>query len=87
VKAYLLFNRQTPGEGMMQDMQNRLQEADVQVELVDADSPGGIGIAQDYDVLGRPAVVLVREDGTLVQAWQGSDGLPTVSDVSYLAHQ
>ena len=71
----------------MEEMKKQLTEADVEVELVNADSPGGIGLAEDYDVMGRPAVVLIREDGTLVQAWQAADGLPTVSDVSYLAHQ
>ena len=71
----------------MEEMKKQLTEADVEVELVNADSPGGIGLAEAYDVMGRPAVVLIREDGTLVQAWQGADGLPTVSVVSYLAHQ
>ena len=71
----------------MQDMKKRLQEAEVDVEMMDADSPGGIGMAETFDILGRPAVLLVRDDETLVRAWQGSDELPPVSEISYLAHQ
>lgn len=71
----------------MEDMSKRLDEAEVEVELVDADSPRGIGMVESYDIMGRPALALIREDGTPVQVWQGEDGLPTVADVSYLAHQ
>jgi hypothetical protein len=71
----------------MQDLVKQLQEADVDAELINADSPGGIGMAETFDILGRPAVVLVRDDETLVRVWQGTDDLPPVSEISYLAHQ
>jgi hypothetical protein len=71
----------------MEDFKNRLEEAQVDVELMDADSPSGIGMAESYDILGRPAVALIREDGSPVQVWQGEDSLPAVSEVSYMSHQ
>ena len=87
MKAYLLYNRNTPDERMVTDLADRLKEAQVDVELLDADSPAGIQFAESHDVLGRPALALVREDGSPVQIWQGREDLPAVSEVSYQAHQ
>ena len=87
MKAYLLFNKGTPNEGIVNNFNDRLKEADVDTELLDADSPRGIQLVENYDILGRPAVALMREDGSPVQIWQGEDGMPTVTDVSYLVHQ
>jgi hypothetical protein len=55
--------------------------------LVDADSPRGIQLSENYDVTGRPAVLLAREDGSPVQVWQGADKLPAPAEVGYMAHQ
>jgi hypothetical protein len=85
--AYLLYNRQTPGEGQMAELGRQLATAQVDCKILDADSPEGIGIAEHYDILGRPAAILVRDDGSPVQSWQGDDQLPNASEISYLAHQ
>jgi hypothetical protein len=86
MKAYVLFNRDTPTERQASDYAGRLNDADVDAELLDADSARGIQLAENYDILGRPAVALMREDGSPLQIWQG-DELPSITDVSYLAHQ
>jgi len=86
--AYLLYNKATPDERLMQDLAKRLEtEEQVEVELMDADSPRGIQFTENYDVLGRPAVALVRSDGSPVQIWQGKENLPLPSDIGYQAHQ
>jgi hypothetical protein len=85
--AYVLYNRNTPAERMAEDLVRRLKDAQVEAELMDADSPRGIQLAENYDVMGRPAVMLVKTDGTPVQIWQGADSLPVPSDVAYLARQ
>lgn len=71
----------------MAELAKRLEAEQLQVELTDADSPRGIQLVENYDILGRPAVVLVRTDGSPMQVWQGEDGLPTPGDVAYLARQ
>jgi hypothetical protein len=86
MKAYLIFNRNTPSQRRVDDMAKKLEEADVEAELMDADSPRGIQFVEDYDVMGRPALALIREDGSPVQIWQGEENLPTVSEVAYQAH-
>ncbi|HSX02770.1 MAG TPA: hypothetical protein VLI05_05665 [Candidatus Saccharimonadia bacterium] len=87
MKTYLLYNRQTPGEGQMQELARRLEPLQVETELLDADSPRGVQLAEHYDVLARPAVLLLRDDGSPVQLWAGDDQLPAPTDISYLAHQ
>lgn len=85
--AYLLYNRDTPGQRAMEDMAKRLaKEEQVDAELVDADSPRGVQLAENYDILGRPALILVRTDGNPLGTWQG-DEMPTMTDIGYLAHQ
>jgi len=85
--AYLLYNKQTAAERQMADLNERLGREQVETELVDADSPRGIQLAEHYDLVGRPAVALVTGDGSPIQVWQGEEGMPTPADVSYLAHQ
>jgi len=85
--AYVIYNKDTPGERVAADLAKRLEREQVDAELLDADSPRGVQLVENYDVLGRPAVVLVKDDGTPVQVWQGEDGLPVPADVAYLSHQ
>ena len=85
--AYVLYNKETPGERLAADIVKRLEQEQVECELLDADSPRGVQLAEHYDIMGRPAVALVRGDGSPVQVWQGEDGMPTPAEVSYLAHQ
>jgi type II secretory pathway pseudopilin PulG len=85
--AYVLYNRDTPEQKRAEDLAKRLQAEQVEAELLDADSPRGIQLAENYDITGRPAVVLVDQSGSPVQVWQGADSLPAPSDVAYLAHQ
>ena len=85
--AYVLYNKGNSNERVALEMVKRLHEEQVETEQLDADSPRGIQMAEHYDVLSRPAIVLVREDGSPVRIWQGEEGMPTPADVSYLAHQ
>jgi len=84
--VYVIYNRDTPAQRQAEDMVKRLEEAQLEVELLDADSPHGIQLVENYDIMDRPAVALVREDGSPVQIWQGESGMPTPSEVDYLAH-
>lgn len=85
--VHMLYNEGTPEKARLDDLATQLEPLDVTVDMVDADSRGGIGMAESYDVVARPAVILVREDGTPIQIWAGPDDLPTAGDISYLFHQ
>lgn len=86
MRIYLLYNRQTPGERQVQDIARELEREPVEVELMDADSARGVQLVENYDVMGRPAIMLVREDGSPVQIWQNSEQFPTARELGYLAH-
>ena len=83
--CYILFKTGTEGERPARDLARELERNQVKTELVEADSLQGSHLAELHDLMSRPAVVLVREDGSAVERWQHT--LPTASDVSYLAHQ
>jgi len=85
--TYVIYNKDTPAERQSADLVDRLVAAQVDAELLDADSPRGIQLCENYDIMSRPAVALMRADGSPMQIWQGEDSLPSVSDVSYLVHQ
>ena len=83
--TYLLYNRQTPAERQMQELAKRLEPLQVHTELLDADSPRGIQLAEHYEIMARPAVMVVRDDGSLVQLWDIPEQLPAPVDIAYLA--
>ncbi|MBW4061773.1 hypothetical protein HJC99_04365 [Candidatus Saccharibacteria bacterium] len=85
--CYILYNRNTPGERQVADLAKRLEREDVETDLLDADSPRGVQFAESYDLMARPAAILIKNDGAPLQSWQGEDQMPSPSDVGYLAHQ
>lgn len=57
------------------------------VELVDADTREGIATASLYDLMTLPAILALRDDGSVLQVWQG-ELLPLMDEVaSYLVSQ
>lgn len=86
MSTYILYNLHTPAERWAEDLAARLKKSMVEVELLDADSARGIQLAEHYDVLGRPAIVMVRADGSPIQIWQGQENLPLIADIVYFAH-
>jgi hypothetical protein len=84
---YLLFNRNTAAERRLQELAKRLAPLQIEAELLDADSPRGTQLTEHYDIMGRPAVLIVSNDGSPRQIWQGEDQVPSPADISYYAHQ
>jgi hypothetical protein len=50
------------------------------IENIDVDSPQGIAKLEIYGILQFPAVLIVADNGSLIDAWTG-DMLPTVDQV------
>jgi len=55
------------------------------VEVVDIDHREGMALASLYDVTRNPAILALRDDGTILQTWQGVDDLPRLDDIGYYA--
>ncbi len=67
----------------MADLGARLEQSKVNFELVDADTPRGIAVATDYDILARPAIILTSHDGGALEVWTEEDRFPSVGDLAY----
>lgn len=80
--AYVFYTAGSSKERDVSRFKDELERAKIAVRLLDADSSEGVRLSELYDVLARPAVVLVRQDGQLAAKW---DELPPVADLSYLA--
>jgi hypothetical protein len=81
---YVLYTKDSPHQRDIEAFARELERRQVKAKLIEADSPQGTSLTQLYDLPARPALVLTRDDGTMVERWQGQ--LPLVADVSYLAH-
>jgi len=55
------------------------------VETLDVDHRDGMAMASLYDVTRYPSILALRDDGTVLQVWQGDDDLPRIDDISYYA--
>jgi len=67
MKLYIFYTVNTPADRDIAYLQHRLATAQITPELVDADSRTGAALAELYDVMQRPAVVVVGADGQLIQ--------------------
>ena len=52
------------------------------LEVLEADSREGVAIATLYDVMAYPAILALRDDGTVLHSWEG-DMLPLMDEVAY----
>lgn len=57
------------------------QHPGVSVKEVNLETRDGIATAALYDIWDQPAVLALRDDGSLMQAWQGEE-LPLMSEVA-----
>lgn len=78
----LLFTKGSREVRDLERLADELHRERVESELVDADSPRGIGITTTYDILSRPAVLLTSIDGQLVQVW--TDRIPRTAEIVHL---
>ena len=70
----LLFDRKSDTNSHkleLNGLKKNLAINKVRVQEVDADSPSGIGMAESYEILSFPAVLLLGEDGVVQKVWQG----------------
>lgn len=53
----------------------------VEIERVDPESEEGAGFVEAYHIVKYPTVLILKEDGEVVQEWQGE--LPLIDTVVY----
>jgi len=84
MKAVILYKPNTELDtSVNQYVREFARETGRSIALVDSDSVQGIEIAKMYDILRTPAIVVFRDDGSLIQSWLERDKWPTVSELSF----
>lgn len=68
-----------PVEEFVRDYK-RWHESD-RLELLNYDSRDGSATASLYDVMQQPAILALREDGSVLKSWEGSS-LPLMDEVA-----
>lgn len=68
-----------PVEEFVHEYSRRYPEG--RVELLNVDGRDGNATASLYDVMSYPAILAVRDDGSVIMAWQG-DQLPLLDEVA-----
>jgi len=51
------------------------------VEIVNYDSRDGTAMASLYDIVQQPAILAIREDGSVLKTWQG-ETMPLMDEVA-----
>lgn len=54
--------------------------AGTRLEVLDIDSRDGSAMASLYDIVQYPAILSLRDDGSVMNSWEG-DRLPLMNDV------
>jgi hypothetical protein len=74
----------TPVETFLREFRYQYTTLADRLEVLEFDSREGVAKAKVYDVLEAPAMLVLAEDGSVVNSWIGSE-LPQLSTVaSYL---
>lgn len=67
-------------EDFVRDYQRQF-ESGKKIELISMDSREGVAHANLYDIMQFPAIVALRDDGSVLNAWIGLP-LPLMNDVA-----
>ena len=70
----------TPVQGYVREFAHRTGKT---LELIDAESREGVGMAELYDILQFPALVAIRDNGELLQMWPEFKKWPTMNELTY----
>lgn len=62
----------------------KLQHAGGRMEVLDVDTRDGMATASLYDVMRYPAILALRDDGSVLKSWEG-EALPLMDEIAYYA--
>ena len=52
------------------------------LEVVDVNTRDGYATATLYDIMSYPAILVLRDDGSILKSWEG-EMLPLVDEIAY----
>jgi hypothetical protein len=83
MRTIILYHPKTEFAGMAEDYKRdfEVRHADKKIELVSLDEVKGSQMAELYDIVRYPAILVVANDGTLQKFWQDQPW-PTFTEVA-----
>lgn len=70
-------------ETFVRDYQHRHEAS--RLEVVDVDTREGSAMASLYDIMQYPAIMALRNDGSVLKSWEG-DTLPLMDEIAYYTY-
>jgi thioredoxin-like negative regulator of GroEL len=82
MKVCVLYQPESENSRPVEEFAHDFQKQhNVKFELVSVQTREGSALASLYDIVRYPAVMALRDDGQLLQIWQG-DQMPLMSEVA-----
>lgn len=85
MKVFMFRKKNQPDELGFNRFADELNGLKMNITKVDPNSPEGVDLVSLYDVVDFPAALIIQDDGTLIERWQGR--LPTKEEISHFYHQ
>jgi hypothetical protein len=63
----------------------QIRHDDKKLEVLNVDSREGSATASLYDIMQQPAILALRDDGSVLRSWEGSE-LPLLDEVASYAY-
>ena len=88
MKVLVLYKPKSEHRQAIEDFISQFKEKHPRskVEVLDVDRREGIAMASIYDVMRYPSILALRDDGTVLQTWEGEENLPRLDDVGVYAN-
>jgi hypothetical protein len=85
MKVLVLYRPRSEHRQAVEEFIRRYNESytDSSLEVLDVDQRDGSATASLYDILQYPGFLILRDDGSVLQSWQGPDNIPKIEDVHY----
>lgn len=87
MKVLVLYKQRSEQRQSIEDFMRRFKERhpEIKLETMDIDNREGYATALLYDVLRFPTVLALRNDGTMLQSWEGEENIPRLDDIGAYA--
>jgi len=87
MKVLLLYRPKSEHARMVEEFAHEFQrrEASRHIDLIDVDSRDGSATATLYDIVQHPTILVLSDDGQVIQMWSGGP-LPLMDELAAYAN-
>jgi hypothetical protein len=83
MKAVILYRPQSEFARRTEEYAHDFERTrGVKLEQIDVDSTEGSQMAELYGIMQYPALIIIKDDGQILNDWQGIDQFPLMADLA-----